>query len=181
MPHVAIVLPGASYGADMPGLAIPIDVVGQRGAAVTVVQYPADPWPNWRRAEAGDWSEITAALAPQIEPAVASATQVTVIAKSMGTSVFGGVRSLLPARCHAIWITPLFADPDVRREVIATGWPCLSVFGTADPAHDPEGQNKVTAACRGVELALDGVGHSLAMSDEQQRALRAAVEEFLDG
>jgi hypothetical protein len=177
--HVAIVLPGASYGPDMPGLAIPIAVLRGRGATVTAVEYPGGDWPDWRRAEAGDWSEIIEALAPQIEPALGGATRVTLVAKSMGTSVFGGLTSLFPKTTEAIWITPLFHDPDVRRHVIDAGFRCLSVVGTADPAHDPEGQAKVTGACAGGELALDGVGHRLVMSDKQAETLRAAVEEFL--
>jgi hypothetical protein len=177
--HVAVVLPGASYGPDKPGLAIPIEVVRRRGAAVTLVEYPGGDWPDWRRAETGDWTEITDALVPQIAPALTGATRVTLVAKSMGTSVVGAVSPLFPKTTEAIWITPLFHDPDVRREVADAGFRCLSVFGTEDPAHDPEGQAKVTAACGGVELMLDGVAHSMVMSDEQREALRAAVEDFL--
>jgi hypothetical protein len=143
------------------------------------VTYPAEPWPDWRRAEKGDWSEITAALEPQIGPTLATADRVTVVAKSMGTSVFGGIRSLLPAETAAIWITPLFHDPDVARDVIAAGFRCLSVFATDDPAHDPDGQARVTAACKGAELALDDAGHRLVMSDQQHEALRQAVEAFV--
>ena len=179
MVHVAIVLPGQAYGPDRPGLAIPIEVLRQRGAEVVCVTYPAEPWPDWRRAEAGDWSEIANTLAPQMEPALANAARVTVIAKSMGTSVFGGMRHLFPRSTEAIWITPLFRDPDVARDVIAAGFRCLSVFATDDLAHDPDWQARVTAACKGTELALDDAGHRLVMSDQQHEALRQAVEAFV--
>jgi pimeloyl-ACP methyl ester carboxylesterase len=165
--HVAIVLPGASYGPEMPGLAIPIEVLRERGAEVSVVAYPD------RRDEIGD------VVAPQVATAVADATQVTVVAKSLGTSVFSEVRGVFPDTARAIWITPLFGDPDVRRAAIASSFPCLSVFAHDDSMHDPEGQAAVTAACNGVEVAFDDAGHGLTMSDEQRAQLRAAVEAFV--
>jgi len=176
--HVAIVLPGRSYGPDMAGLAIPIAIMRERGAHVVVAEYLPDPWPDWRRVEAGDWSEITDVLAPRIEPALAQADRVTLIAKSMGTSVISGLSHLFPTTTEAIWLTPLFADPDVRRDVIAKAWRCLSVFATDDASRDPEGQARVTEACKGVELALENVGHGMAMSDAQAQALRDAVVSF---
>src|SRR5690242_5288490 len=109
----------------MPGLAIPIAVLEARGATVTVVEYPEAPWPDWRRAEAGDWSEVLDALGPQIEPAIREAERVTLLAKSMGTSLFGGVSRVIPATTKAIWLTPMFHDPDVRRDVIARQLRCL--------------------------------------------------------
>jgi hypothetical protein len=177
--EVAVVLPGASYGPDMPGLAIPVEVLREHGARVTVVEYPAAPWPDWRRAEAGDWTQVRDAIAPQIAPELDHATRVTLLAKSMGTSVFGGVRQLFPPTTRAIWITPLFADPDVRRDVIASKFRCLSVFAHDDPSHDPDGQAAVTAACNGVEFGFDVGGHRLTMSDAQRAQLRAAVESFV--
>jgi hypothetical protein len=165
--HVATVLPGASYGPEMPGLAIPIEVLRARGAEVTVIEYP----------ETRD--EIVDVVSPQITAAVADATQVTVIAKSLGTMVFGQVRELFPPTARAIWITPIFGDPDVRRAAIASGLGCLSVFALDDPMHDPEGQAAVTAACSGAELCFDEAGHGLTMSDEQRAQLRAAVETFV--
>ena len=177
--EVAIVLPGRSYGPEMSGLAIPIDALRSRGARILEVAYPPDPWPDFGRADAGDWSEISDALAPQIAPALETADAITLIAKSMGTSVFGGVRALFPSATRAIWITPLFGDPDVRRDVIASGFRCLSVFAADDPSHDPEGQAAVTAACNGSELGFEHGGHSLAMSDAQREELRLAVEAFV--
>ena len=163
----------------MPGLAIPIEVLASRGALVTCVTYPPEPWPDWQRAEAGDWTEVTEALAPQIVPALEDADRVTLVAKSKGTSLFGGVRELFPAPTTAIWITPLFNDPDVTRDVLGAGFRCLSIFATDDSAHDPDWQARVTDKCHGRELSLDGVGHALTMSDEQRAALRRAVEEFV--
>lgn len=116
MSHVAIVLPGQSYGPDQPGLAIPMDVLRDRDAHVVAVEYPPPPWPD----------------------------------------------------C-----------PDVVRGVLAASYRCLSVFAPEDPAHDPDSQVKVTETCNGIELALEGAGHRLAMSDEQRLALRRAVEDFL--
>jgi hypothetical protein len=162
-----VVLPGASYGPDMPGLAIPIDVVRDRGARVVIVEYPEHR------------DEIVDVVAPQVSEAVAGASEVLVIAKSLGTSVFGEVRDKFPTTTKAIWITPLFGDPDVRREAVASRFRCLSVYALDDPANDPEGQAAVTAACHGAELCFDTGGHGLTMSDEQRQQLRTAVEEFV--
>ena len=165
--HVAIVLPGASYGPDRPGLAIPIDVLRARGAHVTVVDYPEQR------------EQIVDVVSPQITAAVIDATQVTVIAKSLGTMVFGQVGPAFPPTARAIWITPLFGDPDVRRGAIASRFRCLSVFARDDSMHDPEGQAAVTAACDGLEIGFDEAGHGLTMSDTQREQLRTAVESFV--
>lgn len=185
MLRYAVVLPGASYGVDQPGLAIPVEVARAAGFSVTCVAYPPAPWPDWRRAEAGDWSEIIDALAPQLPRDVATADDVLVIAKSMGTSVVGGLAALLPGNPRAIWITPLFHDPDVRSVVIALGWRCLSVFGTADPAHDPVGQREVTAASDGSELSIERASHRMIVEGDEAAtqagydALERSVTAFL--
>jgi hypothetical protein len=166
---VAIVLPGQSYGPDLPALAIPIDVLRGHGVAVTTVAYPDDD----------------ASLAPQITPALEGATRVTIVAKSIGTVAFGEISSLLPDEGDAIWITPLFGRAKVRDSVLAARWRCLSVYGTADPAHDPDAQVEVTAACGGVELAIDHADHRLVVEGDERAtragfdALRLAVGEFL--
>lgn len=169
----------------MPALAIPIELARAAGCAVTSVLYPGDPWPDWRRAETGDWGEVTDALAPQIGPAVRGADDVVVIAKSMGTAVFPGVRPLLPPQGRAIWVTPLFGRADVRAAVIESGWRCLSVFGTADSMHDPIAQAAVTAALTGTELGIEGANHALVVEGDDNAtqigldALRAAVAAFI--
>lgn len=185
MKRVVVVLPGRSYGPDLPALAIPISVAGACGYDVASVRYLDDPWPDWRRAEAGDWSEVLGVLEPQISPAIAGADEVVVIAKSMGTSIVNGVGSLFPETTRAIWITPLFGDPDVRRGALDLRWKCLSVFGTGDSAHDPAGQAEVTRGCAGVELSLDRADHRLAVdgdddaTDAGYDALRQHVRAFL--
>lgn len=186
MTHVAIVLPGRSYGPDMPGLAIPIAVLQERGAHVVTVQYLPDPWPDWRRAEHGDWSEITDVVLPQIADALTTADRVTVIAKSMGTSVFGAIRDQLPRDTEVIWVTPLFGDADVRAPAIESGFRSLSVYGTADSMHDPAGQREVTEALNGDELGIDGANHGLVVEDDPRAteaghdALRRAVTSFME-
>ena len=116
--------------------------------------------------KSGDWSEVTDALAPQISSALAGAARVTVVAKSMGTSIFSFLPPLLNVPTTAIWITPLFHMHDVHASAIACGWRCLSVFGTGDSAHDPEGQAEVTAAVDGVELALERGTHAFTVPDD---------------
>lgn len=185
MKRVAVVLPGRSYGPDLPALAIPISVAREYRYDVTSVRYLDDPWPDWRRTEAGDWSEVLNVLESQISPAIASADEVVVIAKSMGTSIVNGVGSLFPQATRAIWITPLFGDPDVRGGALDLGWKCLSAFGTGDSAHDPVGQAEVTRVCAGVELSLDRADHRLAVDGDDAAteagydALRTHVRAFL--
>ncbi len=183
--RVAVVLPGQTYGSDQPGLAIPIEILRSRGYEIIVVEYPLPPWPDWRRAEAGDWTEIESALVPQVEAGLRDADQVLVLAKSMGTSVFPALLDVLPPSCDAVWLTPLFEHEDIRDSIIATGWRSLSIFGVADPAHDPSGQRAVTLALGGRELALPGMGHALLAEDKEStaaglRILAEAVVDFVD-
>lgn len=183
--HVAVVLPGANYGPELPALAIPIEVLQKAKAEVLTVEYPGGMWPDWRRAESGDWSEVTDALWPQISAAVTSASRVTVVAKSMGTSVFPFLVPLLAVPTTAIWITPLFHMADVCANAAKSGWRCLSVFGTGDSAHDPAGQAQVTASVNGDELSIERATHALTIPDDDiateagYDALRAAVKAFV--
>lgn len=165
----------------MPALAIPIEVLRARGAEVAAVTYRPDPWPDWRRAERGDWSEISRVLVPQVDDILRDADRVTVVAKSMGTSAFPALLPVLPASCDAIWITPLTNDADVCASIGATNWRSLFVFGTADPAHNANEQAKLG----GTMCAIEAANHMLvvagddAATDAGFAQLRAAIEAFL--
>lgn len=175
MSHVAVVLPGSNYGPDKPALARTIAALEQIGAVVLVVAYPGGGDNAFQLAEAGNWQELSTAITPQLGN-IAGADRVTLVAKSLGTALVPAVDQLLPTSARAIYITPLFEHDDVRAAVIDAGWQCLSVFGTADPAHNPQGQAIVTRRLRGTELPLAGANHRLEVPDDPEATERGYLE-----
>lgn len=152
-------LPGRSYTAGYPALRVPALALSQVGYDIAPIEYAGGGEVTWNLALASDWDAIVDSVLPQVTAAITGASMITVLAKSLGTAIAARLGVVIgPA--DAIWVTPLFADAEVRAGAIATGWRSLSIFGTADPAHDPAGQAEVTAALSGEEIEVEGANHS---------------------
>ena len=177
MEHVALVLPGRAYGIRQPVLRYPSLVLEQRGATVGVVDYPdlgtSDPQlPSGEDA----WRRFDEQVTRTVRRLVEGAERVTVIAKSLGTRALAGlVPDVLPADTSAIWLTPLFGQPEVEEAATSRPWRSMFVFGTADFAHDPAAQARVTARTGGVEVAIDGGDHALEVPGDAVASAQAIV------
>lgn len=165
--HLALVLPGQSYGPSGPALRFPALALRQLDAEVRVVPYPSAR-PTDLGLEAGrSFFEAVRQSAQEIIDG-ADWDRVTFIAKSLGTvalSVFG-TQLKLPDQVSAIWLTPLFHLDYVRRGALASRWRSLVVCGDADPSYDAPSTELVVAGLGAEELVLPGAAHSLEVESD---------------
>jgi hypothetical protein len=179
--HLAIVLPGAGYGAHGPALHLPRLALEEAGAETAVVEYPTIPR---GLPEAGErWDGFYGSVAEQVAAIVAGAEteRVTFLAKSLGTMALAALPAGTTgkARVDAVWLTPLFGVELVRAGAIKQAWPSLLVAGGADGAHDRAGHEHVRAALIAPSLVLAGADHALEVPGDVRATLdglRALIE-----
>ena len=181
--HVALVFPGRRYGPEMPLLHYPAQVLRERGADVHVIDYPQ----FLVSADAPDqqtWERATELITRAVAEAVAGASQVTLLAKSLGTRAIARLPDgLLPDSVHAAWLTPIFTDAATAKAAAAKTWRSLYVYGTADPSCDEAVLREIVAVTGGTVLSVDRADHGLevegdavASVDALLRVVRAVAE-----
>ena len=181
---LTIVLPGAGYGPLGAVLRLPVLALEAAGATTATVTYPprtATEEPIW-------WATLHEAVADQVGSAIAHAqpSRVTFVAKSLGTVALAALDAsgLVEMGVDAIWLTPLFGQPEVRRGAVERHWRSLLVAGGADSYHHAEGHEEVRQALGAWSLVLDGADHALEVEGnplatvEHLRCLTAAVINF---
>ena len=173
--HVALTFPGRRYGAELPVLRYPAQVLRQAGADVAVIDYPAAlvslDWPTPEQ-----WDDAIRTIAQSVTASIAGASRVTLLAKSLGTRVLGRLpEDLLPADTDALWLTPIFADPDVAEAASRKPWRSLYVYGTADVACVDSAVNRVSAKTGGEVLSIAQGDHSLETEGDVRANLDALV------
>jgi len=158
--HLAIVLPGQSYGPLGPAIRIPQLAVEQIGAEVVEVHYPELP-----ATEDEPWDAFHSSVLDQVRAAVADARpdEITFVAKSLGTVALAALPPALLGRVpvRAIWLTPIFGQASVRAGAIAMGCPSLLVAGGADDLHAPLEHAAVAEALRAESLVIPRADHLL--------------------
>ena len=171
--HLAIVLPGRGYGADLPALYLPRRALEQAGAETGIVAYSAaDDWPRFHAAV----DEAVGQLIDERSP-----SRVTFVAKSLGTIALAALSRevALPPRVDAVWITPLFGEPQVREGAIAHGWRSLIVAGAADPYNSAPDTEAVRVALGADVVVAPDADHGLEVPGDVIATidgLRAVVE-----
>ena len=171
--RLVVVLPGSGYGPQGAALRFPLLAIEQMGSAVsTVIAYPQIP-----SGTADPTSAFADAVAEQVLPMIleTSADEVVFVAKSLGTRALAGfshrLRPDLPAT--AIWLTPLFGEPEVRDRAAASGLRSLIVAGDADPYHDDAGFDLVASALDASTLLVADADHSLEVPGDAHASVRA--------
>lgn len=160
-----MVLPGRAYGPELPVLRYPAAALAQAGADVRVVKYSRLDDPGF-----------TSTAVESLTSLLAGATRVTLIGKSLGTTVMAALPDdVPPVPTDAIWLTPIFGDPAVRGGAMAKPWRSLYVYGTADPMHDPNGQSQVSDVTGGAEVAIAGGDHGLEVDGDVVATVEAMV------
>ncbi|MST33362.1 hypothetical protein GHK86_11615 [Acidimicrobiaceae bacterium USS-CC1] len=158
--HLAIVLPGQSYGPLGPAIRIPLLAVEQVGAEVVEVRYPERP-----ATEDEPWDAFHDSVLEQVRAAVADARpdEITFVAKSLGTVALAALPPSLLAQVpvRAIWLTPIFGQASVRAGAIAMGRPSLLVAGGGDDLHAPQDHAAVAGALRAESLVIPRADHLL--------------------
>jgi hypothetical protein len=182
----AVVLPGGGYGPVGAVLRLPVLALEGAGARTVVVDYPS---PGGAR-DARWWSAFGESVRSQVAVAVASAGsgRVTFVAKSLGSVALAGLdRAVVGAAVvDAIWLTPLFGEPEVRCGAIGLGWRSLLVAGGADTYHEPGYHDTVRRALGASSLVLGDADHSLEVpgdavaTADRFRQLAEAVTGFVE-
>ena len=106
-------------------------------------------------------------------------SEVTFIAKSVGTMILGavGTRLPVPSSVNALWLTPAFPLDYVRDGAVATGWRSLIVSGSADHWYDAARTTEVAEALGAAHLFIDGAEHNLEIAGDV-RATLGALEQL---
>jgi hypothetical protein len=116
------------------------------------------------------------AITQSIKESIADASRVTLIAKSIGTRVLARLPgNTLPADTTALWLTPIFADPEVAEAASTKPWRSLYAYGTADALCVDSAVDRVAATTGGVVLRIEGGDHSLEIEGDVRASLVALV------
>jgi hypothetical protein len=173
--HVALTFPGRRYGAELPVLRYPAQALRQAGADVVMIDCPA-ALVSLDAPSATQWDDAMRTITQSVTERIAGASQVTLLAKSLGTRVLGRLpEDLLPANTDALWLTPIFADPDVAEAASRKPWRSLYVYGTADAACADNAVNKVAAKTGGAVLSIARGDHSLEVEGDVRANVDALV------
>ena len=188
--HLAIVLPGRGYTAQMPLLFYPISLMLAKGTDVLRVEYAYDQQPDFQALRADEqlrwlFADVTAAYQAGI--AQRPYHQITLIGKSLGTLAMGHLLTIqtLPAQVKAIWLTPLVRFDKLRQQIKQFGGRSLFVIGTADPHYDPTFLAEVQQATGGEVVAIEEADHGLNIENKVLQSVQAletvvrAIEAFL--
>ena len=187
MAHLGLVIPGGPFFLSAV-LRIPAVALQQRGADVRdVTLSPGFNLSGSLDDNRGYFDDI----GQQIQEIIGERdwSQVTFVAKSVGTMILGaiGARLPVPGRVNALWLTPCFPLDYVRDGAVATGWRSLIVSGSADGWYDAARTTEVADALGADHLLIDGAEHNLEVVGDvgatlgALEQLAAATLSFIDG
>jgi hypothetical protein len=164
--HLAVVLPGLGYNAEMPLLHYPGHLLLQHGMDVLVVDYDYSHNPAFRAASESDriqWllEDVTAAW-----DAVVSRRQYmrhTLLGKSLGTLAMGQLLLAKPvlSRAETIWLTPLLGERRLVEVMRQHRGRSLIAIGTADPAYVADALTTIQTETGAETIVVEGADHGL--------------------
>jgi len=150
---------------------------------VVELQYPSLPTDN----DPNSWETLYGSVADQITAVVSELdpTQITFIAKSLGTIVLAALPTgvPLPGDVRAVWLTPIFGRESVRVGAIEKGWRSLLVAGEADDLHEPEYHEEVANRLGAASVVLARADHLLEVPGDVTATLagfRVLTQSVLD-
>jgi hypothetical protein len=188
--HLAMILPGLRYSCDMPLLYYPTELFLTLGADVLLVEY--DYGRTWEDANlaleeklAHLYSDVYAAA--RIALAQRDYVALSVVGKSLGTyAITHLLESDLPLKPQAcVYLTPLLANEQSKRETIRVCPRKLLVVGTADRYYNDTLLAEIIDATQSELLLVEGGDHSLEFPGDIVRSVQALekvvrrIQEFL--
>jgi hypothetical protein len=171
--HLGLVIPGGPFFLSAV-LRIPVVALQQRGADVRDVPLPPGFDLSGNLDENRDWFDGVGARIQEIIDE-RNWSEVTFVAKSVGTMILGAVGASLsvPGRVNALWLTPCFPLEYVRDGAVATAWRSLIVSGAADHWYDAARTTEVADALGSDHLLIQGAEHNLEVEGDVGATLGA--------
>jgi predicted alpha/beta-hydrolase family hydrolase len=175
----AILIPGLRYTCDMPLLYYPTKLLLQRGIDVLQLHtdYTISSYQSLPPGERAAWLLADAQAAVQVGRNQRSYSKLILIGKSIGTLALAGLVSTdLGAEAMTIWLTPLLHQPFLVNAALQYKAPVLFIAGSGDSTYDPDAMERIRQATGAEALVIDGADHSLEISGNLSRSLRALEE-----
>ncbi len=163
--HLAVVFPGLGYNADMPLLYYTTEVLIKQGMDVLQLRYnyQTDSFQSLNQEAQSqkiitDCSAAYAAVRKQ-----RNYTRMTLVGKSLGTLPLGHLLARQPEleSTSFIWLTPLFNNEYLRKQITPIKHRALFVIGTKDLHYNTDVLNDVESKTGGESLVIEGANHSL--------------------
>jgi hypothetical protein len=171
--HLGLVIPGGPFFLSAV-LRMPAVALQQRGADVRDVPLPPGFDLSGNLDENRDWFD---GVGGRIQEIIDERdwSEVTFVAKSVGTMILGavGARLSVPGRVDALWLTPCFPLDYVRDGAVATGWRSMIVSGAADHWYDAARTTAVADALGADHLLIEGAEHNLEVEGDVGATLGA--------
>ncbi len=163
--HLAIIFPGLGYNADMPLLYYTTRVLKNKGADVLQVRYNYQTKTFQSLTDEEQYRHIiNDAITVYITAREQHHySQVTLIGKSLGTLALGHLLTTRAELSEAtfIWLTPLFRNEELRKQIMALRHHALFAIGTKDPHYDSKVLKEIVQATDGKSLVFENANHSL--------------------
>lgn len=188
--HLAILLPGMGYTAQMPLLYYPAQIMAAAGADILRLEYDYQQtnFPSLKFKEQMDWLFDDASAAYQAVIAQRPYQQLTIIGKSLGTLSMGHLLTTkkLPSTVKTVWLTPMLKSEKLQDQILQFEQPVFIAIGTADPYYDPEFISRLQSATHSQIVTIEDADHGLNIKNNISGSIQAlqqimkAMEIFLE-
>ena len=188
--HIAVLLPGMGYTAQMPLMYYPSNIMLDLGSDVLRLEYEYNRREDFIALKGNErkrWliTDVTNACHTVLRER--SYQEITLIGKSIGTRAMGHLITTVDQfrSARVIWLTPLLGNERLRSQICEGGQQSLIVIGTNDPQYDQAHLEEVRKATGGETLVVDGADHSLEIKGNVMQSLKAlekvisAIQAFL--
>jgi hypothetical protein len=179
--HLALVLPGRGYTAQMPLLFYPVNLMLDKGADVLRLEYAYDRRPDFEALSTNEqlrwlFADVTAAYRAGMNRRPYQ--QVTLIGKSLGTLAMGHILTTetLPHQTNAIWLTPVIHFDLLCQQIKQFKGRSLFVIGTSDFAYNPAVLAELCQATGGQVVAVAGADHGFNIKDDVAQSIQAVEQ-----
>ncbi len=194
--HLALVLPGLGYNADMPLLYYPSRLLLERNCDVLQIRpdYQGRAFQTAAYEDRLEWMFADALAGLQAGLAQTAYQKLVLVGKSIGTLGMAlllsrdrdsGADPLL-SRSVTVWITPLLHETVVVEAALGCAAPSFFMAGTADSTYDPATLAYIQKKTGAQAWLAEKANHSLELADDPLASLELltqgmrALSTFLD-
>lgn len=189
--HLAVLLPGMGYTCQMPLMYYTTRLLLEQEINVFQVEYDYshnETFTSLPFEKQKEWllTDVRAGLNAIFDYQVYE--KVTIIGKSLGTLAMG---HLLPhyqqlKKADAIWLTPLFHNEKLVKEILECPQRSLFITGSADSCYVEENATRILQETESELLLIENGNHSLEIKDnifssiEAMSKVLTGIKQFLN-